>query len=224
MGLRNYLLRFNYPQIAFAGTIRRYLQSLENYPNLIVDCPCGNGETAFHLSRTGPVKVYAADLSTEAIESAKQHFSNEKISFICESIQKTLTSIHTECVFCIINSLFLLPDAEGILRDLKTQMPLKITKLLLIIPNTEGKNFKWFQQHNNAENKLVIPAANIHSFFQSRGFKVERIEPIVYVRHFNRKELRFLSIFWSSYLNILNSAQSFLKIGKPNYFFIALSV
>lgn len=216
------LLRYNYPQNIFAKEITKYILNTGIPCQTIMDCPCGNGETSWHLSRIGG-KIIAADLSKQAIKNAKHNFSAKNITYSVQDIQTLLNSGHEFNVFCIINSLFLITDYDAILRSLKEKLILHKAKAFIIIPNTEGKNFKWFQSQNSGENKLIIKEAEIQTFFAKYGFKIESLKPICYAHHYNRKDVKLFSVFWALYLGFLNRFQTSFKIGKANYFLIALS-
>ncbi|MBK7667516.1 MAG: hypothetical protein IPJ32_09375 [Sphingobacteriaceae bacterium] len=123
----------------------------------------------------------------------------------------------------IINSLFLLEAYDSILKSLHQSVSSNKAYLLVIIPNTEGRNFKWFQSQGTNENKLVLKENEIESFFAGYGFKTKLIKPICYTHHYNRTDVKLFSIFWAVYLNILKRIQTFLKIGTANYFLIALT-
>ena len=216
------LLKYNYPQIVFAKQITSYLLDTGRSCKTIIDCPCGNGETAWHLSQIGG-KVIAADISAEAIKRAISNFSGPKLSYEVNTIESVLTAHPQFDVFCIINSLFLLEGYDQILKTLKESVTKNNAQLLIIIPNTEGTNFKWFQSQNTNENKLVLKESDITPFFNGYGLKTELIKHICFTHHYNRTDVKLLSVFWSVYLNFLNRMQSLFKIGKANYFLIALS-
>lgn len=219
----NLLLKYNYPQISFAKQIAAYLLHSGKPIQTIIDCPCGNGETSFNIARLTNAKVIAADISEDSIQRAKTNFSQPNIYFSVNTIESVLDSQKQYDAFCIINSLFLLDNYDGILKSLKETAAINQAKVLIIIPNTEGKNFKWFQSQHTGENKLVLKQNEIEPFFSKYGFKAELIKPICYTHHYNRKDIKLFSVFWSLYLSVLNQIQTFFKIGKANYFLIALT-
>ena len=217
------LLKYNYPQRVFGKETAKYI--LAHFPDtkLIVDCPCGNGETTWHLSQINNVRILASDISNEAIKSAQANFSNKNIDYSCKDISESITSLKEDSVFCLINSLFLFPNAVQVLKELQLQINNTKSKLIVIVPNTKGKNFLWFQKKSPDENKLILDFEELKPFFEKLKFNVAFVKPICYTHHFNRKDVRLFSVFWSLYLNCLNKLQTALKIGKPNYFFIALT-
>ncbi len=222
-GLKKILLKFNYPQRVFGNEALNYIrENLEN-TKLIIDCPCGNGETTWHLSKIKNARIVAADISAESIQRAKTYYSASNIEFSCKDIKDCIQGIENKSVFCLINSLFLFPNAAEILTELQPQIKRTKSELILIVPNTKGRNFIWFQKNNPGENKLILDHEQLKPFFEDMNFKVDLLKPICYTHHFNRKDIRFFSIFWALYLNCLNKLQTAFKIGKANYFFIALS-
>jgi 2-polyprenyl-3-methyl-5-hydroxy-6-metoxy-1,4-benzoquinol methylase len=100
------LLKYNYPQAVFAKEIIAYLLDTGRSCKTIIDCPCGNGETAWHLSHIGG-KVIAADSSPDAINRAASNFSGSKLSYEINTIVSVLNAYPQFDVFCIINYLFL---------------------------------------------------------------------------------------------------------------------
>ena len=221
--LKRLLLKYNYPQIVFAREILKHLRNSGKPLNTIIDCPCGNGETSFNIAKATNAKVIAADISSDSIKRCKTNFHASGLTYEVNTIENVIGSQKQFDVFCIINSLFLLENYDSVLKSLQKSSTLNKAQVLIIIPNTEGKNFKWFQSQNTNENKLVVKESEIESFFNGYGFKTEFIKPICYTHHYNRTDIKLFSVFWSFYLNFLNTLQSSLKIGKANYFLIALT-
>ena len=214
------LLKYNYPQIVFAKQIASLIKSNQT---LVIDCPCGNGETSYNINRLAGVKVLGFDVSDSSIKSAGKNFVSDNLKFSVSTIENVLETEKQFSAFCIINSLFLLENYDFVLKSLKRSVSNNKAKVFIIIPNTEGKNFKWFQSQNTGENKLIIKENEIESFFSNYGFKTELIKPICYTHHYNRVDVKLFSVFWTLYLGFLNSIQTTFKIGKPNYFLIALA-
>lgn len=221
--LKKSLLKYNYPQIVFAKHTAKYLKAVVKPLTTIIDCPCGNGETSYNISQLTGAKVIAADISANSIERCKSNFNAGQLSYEVNTIESVLNTHKQFDAFCIINSLFLLENYDTILKTISLSVANNKASLIIIIPNTEGKNFKWFQSQNAGENKLVIKKEEIEPFFLKYGFKTDLIKPICFAHHYNRKDVKLFSVFWSVYLNFINSIQTVFKIGKANYFLIALS-
>jgi len=217
------LLKYNYPQIVFAKEIAGYVLASGKTIKTIIDCPCGNGETAFNLAAMTKAKVIAADISAESIQKAKINFPHPNVEYKVDAIESVLNSQKQFEAFCIVNSLFLLENYDQILKNLTESLKSNEALALIIIPNTEGKNFKWFQSKGTDENKLILGRNEIEPFFNKYGLITELIKPICYTHHYNRTDVKLFSVFWSLYLSFLNGIQTSFKIGKPNYFLIALA-
>jgi trans-aconitate methyltransferase len=216
------LSRFNYPQRVFAMKIIGMMNRYKASPDLLIDCPCGNGETSYHFSFAAK-QVLAADLSKESIQNARENFARPNVEFKVADIKEIIQSSPMAGVFCLLNSLFLMDNAEDILKLLHGKANRDKSLVFIILPNTKGKNFSWFQSRHPAENKFVIEEHNIKSYFSQRGFNVKTIEPVAFTHHFNRRDVKLFSAFWPLYLGFLNRFQSAFKIGIPNYFLIALT-
>ncbi|MES2133082.1 MAG: class I SAM-dependent methyltransferase [Bacteroidota bacterium] len=222
--MKHWLSEFIYPQCVFGKELVSYIDQNLSETKLIIDCPCGNGETTHHLSKATGASVLGIDLSSESIKTAKNNYKGTNISFMCADIKESVAFIKSNSTYCLINSLFLFDNASEILILLQQKLKeVSNSKLIIIVPNTKGKNFVWFQKKHPNENKFILEYEEFQAFFEKMNFKVNQIKPICYTHHFNRTDTRFLSLFWGIYLNFLNSLQTILKIGKPNYFFIALS-
>jgi 2-polyprenyl-3-methyl-5-hydroxy-6-metoxy-1,4-benzoquinol methylase len=215
------LLKYNYPQIVFAKQIASLLKS--NSSSIIIDCPCGNGETSYNLQKFSHAKVKAFDISDTSIAIAKQNFISGRLSYEVSTIENVLDKEKKFDTFCIINSLFLLENYDFILRSLQASARQNKADVFIIIPNTEGNNFKWFQAKNANENKLILKEGEIESFFAKYEFKTKLVKPICFAHHYGRKDVKLFSVFWSFYLGFLNRIQTLFKIGKANYFLIALT-
>src|SRR5688572_9113798 len=102
--MRKALLKYNYPQIVFGKQIADYLLKTGRSFNTIIDCPCGNGETAWYIAKITHSKIIAADRSDEAIEKAKLNFAGAAIRYETKDIESVLIANKEFDAFCIINS------------------------------------------------------------------------------------------------------------------------
>jgi trans-aconitate methyltransferase len=217
--LISFFCRFSYPQRVFASAILKFIDV--STVGGLVDAPCGEGATSWTLSKYRNLKVYGFDISPESIKKAKNNFKRENLSFEVSDVHDAVNSCNNVKYFCIINSLFLLPEPSKLLESVKIKL-LPGGRLFVIVPNTENENFKWFQANNPGVNKLVLCESEFQTFFSSAGWELDKVVPIVYARSFRRKDVAFLSIFAPIYLQILNSLQELFGIGKPNYFLLVL--
>jgi len=69
-------------------------------------------------------------------------------------------------------------------------------------------------------NTLLLNKSEFYHFFSKYGFEIIRLKPIVYAHLYGRKDIKFLSVFSHLYLFLLNSIQTFFKIGTPSYFLL----
>ncbi|MBK7667515.1 MAG: class I SAM-dependent methyltransferase [Sphingobacteriaceae bacterium] len=90
--MSKWLLKYNYPQLVFAKQISGYLLKSGKSIGTIIDCPCGNGETAWQIAKLTQAKVIAADISVESIQRAQQHFSGAGIRYEACTIEHVLNT------------------------------------------------------------------------------------------------------------------------------------
>jgi 2-polyprenyl-3-methyl-5-hydroxy-6-metoxy-1,4-benzoquinol methylase len=218
--LGNYIAKNIYPQTAFAKAILCEIN--KNEACTILDVPCGNGETSWHLATLKSAKVNGYDISNEAIHSAEKNFVEPNLTYSILDIHTALNVHNNVNYICIINSLFLLPNPETLVTSAYNTLA-KGGKLFIIIPNTEGKNYTYFKQSGqDYVNTLVLNYNQINNWFATLNIGVSSVIPIAYAHHYNRKDTRLMSVLAHFYLEIINYVQTKLKIGKPNYFLITL--
>ena len=213
-----YLLRFSYPQHQFAKSILRLIDS--NTKSELVDIPCGDGITSWHFARLNNLTVYGYDISPTSIENAENNFSRNNLFFEIADINEAIPKHASAKYFCIINSLFLLPQPDSILKNVHTSIT-NDGSLFVIVPNINGPNFKWFQEHNPGINKLLLAESEFKEYFSSCGWSVQKTIPLAYARTYGRKDTAMFSVFAPIYLSILNYFQGLFN-GTPNYFLIVL--
>ena len=208
-----------YPQNIFARSIATFIDSTKD--SIIIDAPCGNGETSWHLSSIKNTTVYGYDINPTSMQRAKTRYNKVNLFFEEKNILDLKLQTNKVDYFCIINAIFLLPNPMDILKN-----ALHILKpqglLFVITPNTKGKNFIRFQKHDLETNKLIIAREEIIPFFKNFNVDVVSINPIVYAHNFGRKDVKLFSIFSHFYLTLLNIFQTKLKLSESNYFLVVL--
>jgi|GEM_PF-6994320 2-polyprenyl-3-methyl-5-hydroxy-6-metoxy-1,4-benzoquinol methylase len=214
-----YLRRFSYPQYVFAASIKRFIKP--DAKGVLLDVPCGNGVTSWALSSIKELNVFGYDISSNAIHIAKESFERKNLNFEVSDIRNALSKHPVIDYFCIINSLFLLPEPDSILEDVKGVLK-KEGALFVILPNADSRAFKWFQKDNPGVNKLILRESELEEHFSSCGWRMFDKVPIVYARSYKRKDVFFFSILAPVYLGILNRIQTLLKLKEPNYFLLVL--
>lgn len=209
-----------YPQNVFAKSIKKQISN--NVGIQIVDVPCGNGETSWNFSTNKKCKVYGYDISEDSIRIAKQRFKSNNLEFEVSSIFDALNKHSSINYICIINSLFLLPSPEKIL-DLAISKVKPDGLVFVIVPNTEGKNFKWFnREKESAINSLKLAPYEFNLYFNNDCMRLRKVIPIAYAHNLGRIDTKYFSVFSHIYLTILNKIQTVFKIGLPNYFLLLL--
>jgi len=217
--LINYLQRFSYPQSEFVASIIPFINKTEE--KTLVDAPCGTGVTSWQFSKLKNITAHGYDIDKASITYANKSFKGNNLVFKAMDIHSAIDEQKDVNYFCIINSLFLLPEPDSILTKIK---PVLATDglLFIVIPNTEGPNFKWFQNKYPGVNKLILSKEQIEPYFSSKGWRLLVMNSIVYTRTYGRRDIRFLSVLSLIYLRIINYFQSAFKIGTPNYFTLVL--
>ncbi len=218
-GVINYMRRFSYPQVEFVKSIIPFLNKTGH--TVLVDAPCGYGITSRRLGRLPGISVHGYDKSPEAIAYAKRFMTSRNVQFNISEMHDVVKNCPAFNYFCIINSLFLLPYPDKLLSDLSAKLTIDST-LFIIIPNTEGANFNWFQKHYPEVNKLILNPSDLNSYFESFGLVLQNIIPIVYCRSYGRKDINLLSALSPIYLRFLNTVQTAFRIGTPNYYTLRL--
>lgn len=212
---------FYYPQNVFAKYILKYV-NISASSQTLIDAPSGNGETAWFFSKYKKLNVLAYDISEKSIQHSKKNYIAYNLSFQVADIHSVSQQSKVADYFCIINSLFLLPQPEVLLKTLSKELK-QDALLCVIIPNTEGENFKWFTKHNGNVNKLILKHNEIKDYFKTYGFNAFAIKPIAYTHNYGRKDVKLFSALACVYLSFLNFFQTTFKIGKPNYYLIIAS-
>ena len=213
-----YFSRHFYPQNIIAKAIIQDLN--KNSSQILIDAPCGNGETTWHFSNLKNLDVFGYDHDLQSINIAKKRFKANNLFFLQEDI--LLINNHQKKVdyFCMINSLFLFSDPKAVLKSAKNMMNKK-GLLFVILPNVRGKNYKWFIKNDN-KNKLELLNETFEDYFNDLGFEILKTKYLAYTHHYGRSDIKLFSLFSHIYLRILNTFQTCFKIGPPNYYLLIL--
>lgn len=207
-----------YPQSLFTQRITKKI--LNNNKNIIIDAPCGSGQTSYELAISFPnATVIGSDISTKNIKSAQKNYQQNNLKFHCQDIHSFVDGIEEFEVFCLINSLFLLPEPEDLLKKISTKLT-DTGQLFLIIPNPESSNFKRYQEIFPDVNSFILERENYDSFFRKMGFKMFFCEGIARVPIFGRKDTKLLYPIRDTYLFWLEKHS---KSEDYGYYLIELS-
>ena len=210
------LIQFKFPQQIFAKELNRLIPSDEDMR--IVDVPCGSGEISYKLAENKRNIIEGYDISKVLIKKAKTLFNAPNLKFQAKSIFEVLNVVERYDVVCIVNSLFLLPNIDELLK--KVWLSLKCDgKLLIIVPNVKSKNFVKFQTLNPEVNSFIKEKDDLINIIQEAGFALEFQKGIVNISFYGRKELKYMSSFSNLYLTILNVLS--YKDSAPSYFIMS---
>jgi 2-polyprenyl-3-methyl-5-hydroxy-6-metoxy-1,4-benzoquinol methylase len=215
-----YLLRFSYPQNVFADAIINCIDI--NSKNEMIDAPCGDGITSWQFSRVNSLTVYGYDINPTSVQNAKNNFKRKNLFFEDADINAVISKHSHAKYFCIINSLFLLPKPDAILKALYDESK-DDRELFVVVPNINGRNFKWFEKHNPGVNNLILGERDFADYFAKQGWRLKNVTPLAYVHSYGRKDSAMFSVFAPLYLRILNYIQTRLENKTPNYFLLQLT-
>jgi trans-aconitate methyltransferase len=209
-----------YPQHLFYNFIKNNLPHADF--NTIIDCPCGEGYITNNVSKTFAAdRILGVDIDEGCIRNANNIYKHEKLNFEAGDIHSFLDRTGDLDLFLLVNSIFLLPDTEGILNKIYTKLSDK-GKLVVIIPNTESVNFKNFQKINPTQNKLIINKSEAITYFQKFGFHTEIVKGVAYVPYIGIGKLKYLWKFRGAYMYSFNWVNRIFS-GKPCYWGFVLS-
>ena len=221
--LKKQLHRYKYPQYLFAKKIneRIHCMKLEN-DKIIIDAPCGGGETSYWLAKENQsAQVFGFDIDELRIKTIPGYLKNKNLHFAFADIYN-MPDIQKEkvAVFCLINSLFLLPDNSLLIKKL-TQVIYNGGHLFLIIPNIDGQNYKNFMKtEDNHINIYEYSVKSLIDFVSQYGFSHVYTAPLAYAHFYGRKELKYFKVFFSLYLHLLNIIQTIFKAKQPSYWLV----
>jgi len=225
MGLKAAIIKrlapYQYPQLLFAKAIIERIPRTEQQL-YIADCPCGNGEVAYHLSAAKHVSVTAVDIDVRSIATASHNFRRPNLQFKAADIFEFLSEKKAFDLICVVNSLFLLPDQEKLFKLLHGSLNGDAARLIIITPNPEGKNFKRFQEQHPGVNKNVLGKNALKEKASEMQFAISEITELEYAGYYGRRELRLLSVFAPFYLQILNFFAKLSRQKQGNYILYSL--
>jgi SAM-dependent methyltransferase len=218
--LIDFLSAHQYPQIIFANQIKKLIERSGFKGGVILDVPCGNGETSYFLSKLRNTMVMAYDISEKSVAFANGRYGRSNLKFTQGDIGAILKSFQTKVnAICVINSLFLLENREDILKSAKTCL-VEEGHLILIVPNINGINYINFKKINPSVNLCEMNSVQVRKEIEQAGFRVNSIAPICFAHFYGRRELRYLSILAPFYLRAINYLMSLFKFTSPAYYLI----
>lgn len=186
-----------YPQSLFIQSI---LTRIPVGVQQIIDAPCGRGYTSSELaSYFEGVAVTGVDISQEYISFAEKNFITSNLTFQQNDIQNLVEEADVFDVFCLINSLFLLPNPQNILKGISEKLK-SHSRLFLVIPNAESANFSRYQKMFPKVNTFILKEKQYDDFFTSVGLQIIHKEGIARIPFFGRWDIKFLYPIRDRYL------------------------
>lgn len=223
--LKRLLLRYSYPRFLFAKQINLRVRERKFEGNLIIDAPCGAGLTSYWLAEKNQfAQVVGVDNNVVEINSISDDFKRENLRFEAADIYQMLDNQKQKAtVFCLINSLFLLPDNSLLIQKINNVL-YNEGQLFLIIPNIDGQNYKNFMKtEERTINIYEYTVKSLVEFMTKNGFSHVYTAPVARAYFYGRKELKYLSFLSPLYLYGLNFIQNILKSGEPSYWLVEFS-
>ena len=220
--LKKQLHRYKYPQYLFAKKINERIHGIKFANDIIIDAPCGGGETSYWLAKENQsAQVFGFDNEELTINTIPDYLKNKNLHFESADIYHMLdTQKESAAVFCLINSLFLLPDNSLLLKKI-SQVICNGGHFFLIIPNIDGQNYKNFMKTEDSKiNIYEYSVQSLIDFISPYGFIHTYTAPLAYAHFFGRKELKYFRTFFSLYLYLLNTIETFTKARQPSYWLV----
>jgi ubiquinone/menaquinone biosynthesis C-methylase UbiE len=221
-GLLAFFSAYFYPQRIFSISIVRDLKNKTNLnkkDTVLIDAPCGFGETTAVMADKLGCKVTGYDISENAIKTAKQRYTSGRAQFICSDIITALQTHNEIDVMCIINSLFLITDYDKLLKEICPRLK-SGSMMYVIVPNIKSPNYLFYKKQNPSVNILEFTAEQADNFFKRYGFEVISIEGIAFTSFYDKPILKRLSIIAHFILLALNFFKTQMGKGEPSYFLI----
>jgi SAM-dependent methyltransferase len=218
--LRNILFRSSFPQTEFAHAIARSLPPTAGHRTMI-DAPCGFGVTSFHLSRIPNTVVAGYDLDPASVDLARRCFGSEdRLSFSQSDIHNVLEERTQVDVFCLINSLFLLPDPQNLLRRIHDVI-LPRGDLFLIVPNIRSDNYRRFLElSSDSPNSLELSREQFKPYLAELNLEVKSIEGLIHTSIYGRSRNRLATILRPVMLRASNTFARRFSGNPPAYYLI----
>ncbi len=212
--------KWQYPQYEFGYAVSNYVQRGRDNKKLL-DAPCGNGETSYTIASKNPgLPVFAYDISGAAISNANKNFGPLKNLHFAVADIFDVVNKHSEVdYFCMINSIFLLPD-QNLLVDLVHKSLHADGKFMLIIPNIEGKNYKDFRADHPTFNSMELRDHEFADFMKKHNFKMIHREGVCFANFYGRIELKLFSYLSPFYFRFLNNVMKLFNKKTPSYWFM----
>lgn len=216
-------MKNTYPQREFAEAVAIALRAGQ-FPegSEILDLPCGSGTTTFWLAEYFPhCQVRGVDIDSQKMAYAQRFFQQKNLRYEAADIFDWLRQIPRLDALCLINSLFLLPNTDALLRLIAEKMDDQ-SFFVCIMPNTDSRNFQNFQRLQPQVNHLQISRADIEPFFARYGLRTESVQGIVFQHFYGWIWPKLLGPFRHWWLRRLHHRNNGRAGAEACYFLIVL--
>ena len=202
---------YRYPQYIWARQLRATLAHLPAAPTAtVVDAPCGDGIVSFWLQRWLPdTRLELYDISENCIRIAQTNLP-PTVKIIRADV-RDIPAEPADDVWLLVNSLYLLPEAEAVLKRLRERM----AHVIGIFPRLDHRNYRcYFRRFPHLSNPSAANAKETLRLFQSCGYKSLWLSSSIFIP-FHCLALPGLDWFSHRLFNLLDPF--FARIAAPCY-------
>ena len=165
--------------------------------------------------------VTGIDISQEAVGHASENYVRENLLYKAQDIHLFLDKLSSIDAYLLVNSIFLLPQPEQILKKIHDKISTG-GKLGVIIPNIESENFRNFQQLEPELNCLLLDRGQAQTFFENAGFKTEAVKGLSFIHLYGNRTLEKLGKLRGLYTYAADRVNHLIG-KKPSYWGFILS-
>jgi trans-aconitate methyltransferase len=161
---------YRYPQYEWASVIHEQLRSLElDAAQAVIDAPCGDGIVSFWLRRKLPAQKIVLNEMDEAL-LAQAGSAVARASVVPGDIHQ-LEVAGSDNVWLFVNSLYLLPKPEHLLRKLSPSASV----IIGVFPYLDHPNYRSFQRaFPDFDNCSAMTEQETDQLFAQAGFALAK--------------------------------------------------
>ena len=190
---------YRYPGQIWGAELRKIVAELPLENRTIIDAPCGDGGVAYWLIQAGIGKQYELyDLSERSIAVARRMQQWEKAKPIKLRIEACdildVPAPEASDVWLLINSLYLLPNTDQLLR----QMHNRAQTIIGIFPCTESANYQRYVSREPGRNINAMSRDETIAYFAKHGYQLKHQKEFCYapLNYFNSKYARLAATYF----------------------------
>lgn len=192
-------LNYRYPHYHWVGAIEKVLSNAGLGNDVtFVDAPCGVGGISYWLiKRKIGTRYELLDISERAIQIAKplQAWSERRgveMSIDCKDIFDLDNSTPSNDVWLLINSLFLLPDADRLVEHMSN----RAEHIVGLFPHIDRRNYLQYVARKPRTNTNPLNQEDTIAFFKSHGYQLREKQDVTFIPFYciPTNILRFVAI------------------------------